>query len=275
MLYTIVIAIIALIGLAAVSWVGMILYAVFSALFGKEDTPKVTVTREPKQASVPRRPRVDYGNGMHLGRYTAGAYDQALTPAVGGRTGIFCRLAIAYADARDDMTTRVIDVTSFTVASTPDGEVVPLNLEAFCELRQAKRNFRADRILECAMANTGEDVTDLMSSLSAAPQTVSFDRKTAILRNVTLPAVVLDYQFRAPTFKRVTITPETVGYSEQSTGGNREWALLFIDGVAEGKTETQRFKADRIQQAWIAEHEAGIDDMTRFFLADVIPAKNA
>ena len=275
MLYTIVVAIIALIGLAAISWVGMILYAVFSTLFGKEDKVKVTVSGSTKQAVSPRRQRVDYGNGMRLGRYTAGAYGDTLTLAVGGRSEIFCRLVIAYADAKEDVTSRVIDVTAFSTAATPDGEVVPYNLEAYCELRQAKRNFRADRILECAMANTGEDVSDLMSVLLAAPQTASFERKAAILHTVDLPPITLEYQFRAPTFKRITVKPETVGYSEQSNGDRREWKLLFIDVVMEGKAESQRCKADRIQRVWAADHEAGIDDMSRFFLGDVIPRENA
>ncbi|MBO1325291.1 hypothetical protein K2X14_07805 [Acetobacter sp. TBRC 12305] len=275
MLYTIVVAIIVLIGVAAISWVGMILYAVFSALFEKDHDVKVTVAGSRKQAVAPRPQRIDYGNGMRLGRYTAGAYGDALTLAAGGRSEMFCRLVIAYADAKEDVTSRIIDVMAFSTAATPDGEVVPYNLEAFCELRKAKRNFRADRILECAIANTGEGVSDLMSVLLSAPQTVAFERKTAILHTVDLPPVILEYQFRAPTFKRVTVKPEVIGYSEESNGDHRNWTLLFVDGMMEGKTERQRFKAERIQQVWIADHEAGIDDMSRFFLADVIPRENA
>jgi hypothetical protein len=203
-----------------------------------------------------------------LGRFTAGAYDNALTMAPGGRRNIFCRLVIAYVDAQSEITTRIIDVQSYSVATTPDGEIVPLYLDAFCELRQGKRQFRADRIIECALADSeGDgDVTDLLGVLQKAPDTVTFDRKTTILMPVTKDAITIDYQFRAPTFKRVTITPAVVGYTEQSIGQQRITTLAFIDAFAEGKTTSQRFRADRIQNVWTADDNSPIQDLASFLL---------
>ncbi|WP_133058364.1 hypothetical protein [Acetobacter cibinongensis] len=196
-----------------------------------------------------------------LGRCTAGYFDHSLRLTMGGQSNIYCRLGIAYVDAKNEISRRIIDITSYSVAATPDGEVVPYNLEAFCELRQAKRNFRADRIIQCADVESGLDITDLMGTLRAAPHTAQFDRKMAILRPISCGSIVVDYQFRAPNYKRTNITPTTVGYQEHSTGQFRTKTLLFVEGYIDGKDSPQRLRADRISGAWTFPNEAPIPDL--------------
>lgn len=201
---------------------------------------------------------------FHLGRYTAGAYDNELTMAAGGRTNIFCRLAIGYVDGKDEVTARIIDVLNYSVAATPDGEIVPFYLEAFCEMRQAKRTFRADRIVECS--DEDREVTDLLGILQNAPSTVVFNRKTTIIQPVSMPPITIDYQFRAPNFKRVTINPVVVGYTEQTVGKNRTKTIVFIDAIAEGKTTSQRFSIERIQGIWRTDDNQPVQDLATLLL---------
>lgn len=204
-----------------------------------------------------------------LGRYTAGFSGDTLTPTDGGRSHMYCRLAIGYADAKNAVTTRVIDVLSFTVAATPDGEVVAHHLTAYCEMRKAQRNFRADRIVECHTAEANDDassVKDLLSTLMAAPETTAFDNQMAILHPVTMADLVLDYMARSPNYKRITIQPVACGYMEKSRGNLREKTILFIDGIAEGKSQQQRFKIDRIRTIWMAGSDEPVTNIAGLFL---------
>lgn len=267
MIYWTVMAVLGLIAFGVIGWVGIIIYAAVATIFEKDPKQtKVTGTYDRRPARDKAPMRVDYGNGLRLGRYTAGVYGDALTQVDGGKKNIFSRLVITYADAQEDLTARTIDVQSFTLAATPDGEIVPFNLTAFCELRQAQRNFRADRILLAADGATGNDLADLLGTLKTAPNTVSFDRKTAIVQNVTTDDVEIEYQFRAPNFKRVKVRPTQIGYTEQAKGNNRERCLLFVDGMMEGKSTPQRFKLDRIQAAFNVENGAEITNLAAFFL---------
>lgn len=267
MIYWTVMAVLGLIAFGVIGWVGIIIYAAVATIFEKDPKQtKVTGTYDRRPARDKAPMRVDYGNGLRLGRYTAGVYGDALTQVDGGKKNIFSRLVITYADAQEDLTARTIDVQSFTLAATPDGEIVPFNLTAFCELRQAQRNFRADRILLAADGATGNDLADLLGTLKTAPNTVSFDRKTAIVQNVITGDVEIEYQFRAPNFKRVKVRPTQIGYTEQAKGNNRERCLLFVDGMMEGKSTPQRFKLDRIQAAFNVENGAEITNLAAFFL---------
>lgn len=272
MIYWTVMAILGLVAFGVIGWIGIILYVAVTTIFGKETKQtKVTGSYDRRPARDKAPIRVDYGNGMRLGRYTAGAYGDALTQVDGGKKNIFSRLVITYADAREDLTARIIDVQSFTLAATPDGEIVPFNLTAFCELRQAQRNFRADRILLAADGPTGKDLSDLLGALQTAPNTVSFDRKTAILQKVATDEVEIEYQFRAPNFKRVKVRPTQIGYTEHARGNDRERALLFIDGMMEGKDTPQRFKVDRIQSTYRADSGTEITNLAAFFLQKKAP----
>lgn len=260
-------AVLGLIALGAIGWIGVIIYAAVATIFGKKpETAEITDTYQQRSTRDKTPLRVDYGNGMRLGRYTAGAYGDALTRVDGGKTNIFSRLVITYADAREELTARIIEVESYTVAATTDGEIVPFSLNAFCELRQAQRNFRADRILLAADGETGNELPDLLKKLETAPNTVNFDRKTAILMNVETAKLEMDYQFRAPNFKRVKIQPTEVGYTEQGRGNSRELTLLFIGGIMEGKDTPQRFKLDRIQSISLADSGNEITNLGEFFL---------
>ncbi|KAA8387062.1 hypothetical protein FOH24_07140 [Acetobacter tropicalis] len=203
------------------------------------------------------------------GRFTAGFSGDDLRPTEGGRNNMYCRLVVGYADAKSDVTSRIIDVQAFTVAATPDGEVVPYNLDAYCELRKAQRNFRADRIVECKLADAEDaesDVKDLMATLMAAPATTICDNQTAIIRPIAMPDLVLDYMFRTPNYRRVNIRPVSFGYTERSRGNRRERTLLFIDGIAEGKTQQQRFRTERIKSVWQAGHENPEGNIAALFL---------
>ncbi|MFT9360098.1 hypothetical protein [Acetobacter okinawensis] len=267
MIYWTVMAVLGLIAFGVIGWVGIIIYAAIATIFEKEPKPaKVTGSYDRRPARDKAPTRVDYGNGLRLGRYTAGVYGDALRQVDGGKKNIFSRLVITYADAQEDLTARTIDVQSYTLAATPDGEIVPFNLTAFCELRQAQRNFRADRILLAADGATGSDLADLLGALKTAPNTVSFDRKTAIVQNVTTGDVEMEYQFRAPNFKRVKVRPTQIGYTEQAIGNNRECCLLFIDGMIEGKDTPQRFKLDRIQATYSVDGGEEITNLAAFFL---------
>lgn len=203
------------------------------------------------------------------GRYTGGFTEDDLTQTDGGRSNMYCRLVIGYADANSAVTSRIIDVLAFTVAATPDGEVVPYLLDAYCEMRRDQRHFRADRIVECHLAEADEgetEVKDLLATLMAAPATTVCDDQTAIVQPVSMPDLVLDYMFRTPTYKRVTVQPVAFGYTERSRGNRRERTLLFIDAVAEGKTKQQRFKTDRIRTVWQAGHEDAETNIASLFL---------
>lgn len=204
-------------------------------------------------------------SNVPLGRYTGGAWGESLTLAVGGRDNIYCRLVIAYNDAKDDLSARIIDVTSFTVAHTPDGEIVPYNLSAFCELRQAQRNFRADRIIECHTEDDTE-VVDLMGTLLAAPESVKFEGKTTILKPLKIGTIDIDYQFRAPNFRRVTITPINAAYQEKTVGQMLNKTLVFIEGFTEEKLEPQRFRISRLRGAWLPDGQTPITDLATYLL---------
>jgi hypothetical protein len=267
MIYWTVMAVLGLVAFGVIGWVCIIIYAVVATIFEKEPKPeKVTGSYERPPPRDKASQQIDYGNGMRLGRYTAGAYGDALIQVDGGKKNIFSRLVITYADAREDLTARIIDVQSYTLAATGDGEIVPFSLSAFCELRQAQRNFRADRILLAVDGETGNNLPDLLKALETAPDTVSFDRKTAILMNVATAELEMDYQFRAPNFKRVKIQPTQIGYTEQAHGNGRERTLLFIDGIMEGKDTPQRFKLDRIQSSHLADSGMEITNLAAFFL---------
>lgn len=218
-----------------------------------------------KPASGTRKKAVKSKSNVPLGRYTGGAWGDSLTWTIGGRENIYCRLVIAYNDTKDDMTARVIDVTSFTVAHTPDGEIVPYNLSAFCELRQAKRNFRADRIIECHTEADAE-VTDLMGTLLEAPESVKFEGKTTILKPLKIGTMDIDYQFRAPNFRRVTITPINAAYQEKTVGQMRNKTLVFIEGFTEDKIEPQRFRISKLRGAWLQDGQTPITDLATYLL---------
>lgn len=204
-------------------------------------------------------------SNVPLGRFTCGAHSDSLTETIGGRQNIYCRLVIGYIDAKDDITSRIIDITSFTVAHTPDGEIVPCYLSAFCELRQAKRNFRADRIIECNTAE-GAEVTDLMGTLMAAPQSMRFEGKTTILKPLQIGTMDIEYQFRAPNFRRVTITPTKAAYQEMTVGQMRTKTLVFIEGFTEDKAELQRFRIARLRAAWLPDGQTPITDLASYLL---------
>ncbi|ARW48710.1 hypothetical protein [Acetobacter pasteurianus] len=201
---------------------------------------------------------------FRLGRYTAGVQEADLSPTMGGRCDIFCRLTIGYLDAKNDFTIRNIDVLNYTVAATPDGEIVPYYLMAFCEMRQAKRTFRADRILECSTEN--RKVDDLLGVLQKAPESTVFDRKITILQPVTVPAIIIEYQFRAPKFQRITVRSDVVGYTEQKVKTNYIKNMVFIEGRVDEKDDDKLLKADRIQNAWRADNNEPIQDLQSFLL---------
>ncbi|MBS1014466.1 hypothetical protein [Acetobacter persici] len=208
---------------------------------------KPVKTSKPEKVPLARKPAIPEG------RYTGGFAEDDLTPVEGGRSNMYCRLGIGYADAKGAITSRIIEVLSYTVAATPDGEVVAYQLDAYCEMRKADRLFRADRIVECHLADTDSadtEVKDLLATLRDAPATTVCDDQRAILHPVSMPGLEIEYMFRTPNFRRVTIQPTAFGYTERSRGKLREKTLLFIDGIAEGKTKPQRFKIDRINAAW-------------------------
>lgn len=226
-------------------WGGGIL-GVLGAIGQMLGKPAKTSTPE-KKAPLAKTPAIPQG------RYTGGFAEDALTPTEGGRTNMYCRLVIGYADAKGAITSRIIDVLSYTVAATPDGEVVAYQLAAYCEMRKDERLFRADRIVECHLAETDAadtEVKDLLATLREAPATTICDDQRAILHPVTMQDLVIEYMFRTPNYRRVTIQPTAFGYTERSRGSLREKTLLFIDGIAEGKMKPQRFKIDRIKAAW-------------------------
>lgn len=69
-------------------------------------------------------------------------------------------IEIEYRDAKLQETKRRVRVESFS-NSMYDGALL-----GFCELRQANRNFRFDRVLRCVDIETGEDIQDIRSFLN-------------------------------------------------------------------------------------------------------------
>lgn len=70
------------------------------------------------------------------------------------------RLAIKYEDGRGILTERIINVFEFDNADNPTGLII-----AKCELRNANRTFRYDRIKECIDLETGEYIEQLPTYL--------------------------------------------------------------------------------------------------------------
>ncbi|MEG6507999.1 WYL domain-containing protein [Methyloligella sp. 2.7D] len=137
--------------------------------------------------------------GFRIGGASFDTADMEVEPSsdeVGRLVGV--RLALTYEDSKGDRTRRLIVVEK--VSRTAAGEYC---LQAFCELRQARRSFRVDRIVEIIDTRTGEvheepeaflsDLLLVAKMQRTKKRTPSEDPTSVLLRESTEGLTVLLY----------------------------------------------------------------------------------
>lgn len=71
------------------------------------------------------------------------------------------RVIIDYIDADKTKTQRTVDVKNFDFYVNRDGTTIIIDLNTYCELRNAPRKFNYRRIIEASDAETGETIPNL------------------------------------------------------------------------------------------------------------------
>ncbi|BCZ75946.1 DNA-binding transcriptional regulator YafY [Komagataeibacter phage phiKM1] len=71
------------------------------------------------------------------------------------------RVIIDYKDANKTETQRTVDVKNFDFYVNRDGTTIIVDLNTYCELRNAPRKFNYRRIIEASDAETGETIPNL------------------------------------------------------------------------------------------------------------------
>lgn len=142
MIFLCIAAVLGAIALAGAWWIGTILYAIVSTLFGKEETnpkAKITVTRNASPTPLQEDLQI-----------------LPLKPS---------RLIIHYQDGKNEETERTIHPQQIEYRITPNGLPDIAYLTAYCELRKQTRTFRVDRIEAAYDADTGEVIPNITAAL--------------------------------------------------------------------------------------------------------------
>lgn len=142
MIFMCIVAVLGMIALAGIWWIGTILYAIVSTLFGKEETnPKATITVTRNQSA------------------SATQADTQILPLKPSR------MIIHYQDGKNEETERTIRPEQIEYRMQPNGMPDVLYLTAYCELRKQPRTFRVDRIEAAYNADTGEVISNIPAAL--------------------------------------------------------------------------------------------------------------
>lgn len=112
----------------------------------KRLTSKLTSLQQPAPRPAPEPPQKEDS--------WEGSFWDASSPKP-----VKARLRLVYVDAAGDRSSRTVDVRQF--GELPDTTL----LIGRCLLRNATRTFRADRIQQCVVEDTGEIITDVTSYL--------------------------------------------------------------------------------------------------------------
>ncbi|ANA14189.1 helix-turn-helix transcriptional regulator [Acetobacter oryzifermentans] len=142
MIFLCVVAVLGMIALAGIWWIGIILYAIVSTLFGKEEThpqAKITVTHNQPAATNQEDTQT-----------------LPLKPS---------RIIIHYQDGKNEETERTIRPEHIEYRMRRNGMPDILYLTAYCELRKRPRTFRVDRIEAAYDADTGEVIRNVPAAL--------------------------------------------------------------------------------------------------------------